>query len=103
MDNNRLAKITKNRKPDISRPLGRSPKVGAKIGHQHHRRIGILDKIQDMVLEEEKDEQEELSSKDIPLVMPREKAAKKLAKQLADNLADNMAVPLIPFRAISPS
>jgi len=43
-----------------------------------------------MVLEEEKDEQEELSSKDIRLVMSREKA-KKLAKQLADNLADNIA------------
>jgi hypothetical protein len=49
---------------DISRSdwtAFRWPKVGAKIGHD--RRTGILDEIQGMVLKEEKDEEEELSSK----------------------------------------
>jgi len=44
MDDDWLAKIAKNGKPNILRPLGRPPKVGAKVGYQRYI------KKQDMVL-----------------------------------------------------
>jgi len=50
LNDNRLAKIAINGKPNISRPPGRN--VAAKVGHQRYRKInitGALDKIQDKI------------------------------------------------------
>jgi len=47
IDDNWLAEIARNRKPNTSRYPGN---VGAKVEHQHDRRIDTLDQIQDMVL-----------------------------------------------------
>jgi len=50
MDDNRLAKIAKNGKPNNLRPSSdRLPKIVAKIEYQHHR-TSTLDKIQNMIL-----------------------------------------------------
>jgi hypothetical protein len=46
MDDNRLAKIAKT----SSSLLDDLQYVGTKVEHQHHERIGTLDKMQDMVL-----------------------------------------------------
>jgi len=51
MEDNQLAKIAKNEKPDNSRPFGQPPKrCLAKIGHQHYKRTKTLDKTYDVVL-----------------------------------------------------
>jgi len=47
MDDNWLAKIARNGKPS-TRPPGRLPNVGAKVGHQHRQKTGTLDKIQEI-------------------------------------------------------
>jgi len=60
MDDKRLAKIAKNDKSDH---LDSLQNVGTKVEHEHNRRTGILDKIQNMVLEE-KGKEEENPSKD---------------------------------------
>jgi len=45
--NNRLVKIAKDEK---SGHLDSLQNVGAKVGHQHHRKTSTLDKIQNIVL-----------------------------------------------------
>jgi hypothetical protein len=43
LDDNRLVKIPKDEKP------GHLQNVAAKVEHQHHRRTGTLDKIQNLI------------------------------------------------------
>jgi len=50
MNDDRLAKIATNGEPNTIRPPGWLAKRSAKVGHQHHRRVGIPDKIQDTFL-----------------------------------------------------
>jgi hypothetical protein len=45
MEDNRLAKIAKNGKPEIPRSLGGLQNVRTRVEHQHHRRTGIPDEI----------------------------------------------------------
>jgi len=78
-DENRLGKIAKNGKADTSRPLGRPPTVGTRVGHQHHRRTSTLDEIQDTVLSE--DEEEETNND--PLRQER-----KQSDETADEIPD---------------
>jgi len=50
MRDDRSAKIAKDGKPNTSGHLDDLQKVRAKVGHEHHRRTGTLDKIRDVVL-----------------------------------------------------
>jgi len=59
MDDNRLAKIAKNGEPNTAGHLDGVQNIAAKVGCQHHRRTGALDKIQDMVSEKEKEGEED--------------------------------------------
>jgi len=58
MDDNRLAKMAKMGNQTIPNHLASLQNVGARVGHQHHRRTDTLDKIQDMVPKENEEEEE---------------------------------------------
>jgi uncharacterized protein (UPF0216 family) len=52
---NRIARLQKLRKIKNQMLSGRPPNVDGKVGYQHHWRTDTLDKMQNMILQEEEE------------------------------------------------